>query len=64
MQAQAVPLSERDVYKMAASACRKWQQHVHLHARMDSSMLWHLLDKALHVNHPRTVAHSSRRYSN
>ena len=59
VQAQAVPLSERDVYKMAAPAGRIWRKHVHLHVRTDSSTLWHLLDKALQVKHPRTVVHRS-----
>ena len=57
VQAQAVPLSRRDVYKMAAPAGRTWRKHLHLHVRTDSSTLWHLLDKALQVKHPRTVAH-------
>ena len=47
VQAQVVPLSERDVYKMAAPAGRTWRKHLHLHARTDSSTLWHVLDKAL-----------------
>ena len=57
VQAQAVPLSERDVYKRAAPAGRIWRKHLHLHVRTDSSTLWHLLDKVLQVKHPRTVAH-------
>ena len=61
VQAQAVPLLERDVYKMAAPANRIWQKHLHLdlHVQIDSSTLWHLLDKVLQVKHPRTVAHRS-----
>ena len=58
-QSQAVPLSEKDVYKMAAPAGRIWRKHLHLHVRTESTMLWHLLDKALQVKHPRTVAHKS-----
>ena len=57
VQAQAVPMSERDVYKMAAPAGRVWRKVLHLHVRTDSSALWHLLDVALNVKHPRMVAH-------
>ena len=57
LQAQAVPLSERDVYKMAAPAGRVWRKHLHLHVRIEASTLWHLPDAALPVKHPRTVAH-------
>ena len=56
MQAQAVPLSKRDVYKMAAPAGRIRRKHLHLHVWIDSSTLWHLLERALQVKHPHTVA--------
>ena len=57
VQAQAVPLSEKDVYKMVAPAGRIWRKHLHLHVWTDSSTLWLLLDKALQVKHPCTVAY-------
>ena len=57
VQAHAVPISERDVYKMAAPAGRVWRKVIHLHVRTDSSTLWHPLDMVLDVKHPRTVAH-------
>ena len=50
---------ERAVYKMAAPAGRVWRKHLHLHVRTDSSTIWHLLDAALQVKHPRTMAHRS-----
>ena len=59
VQAQAVTLSEKDVYKMAASVGRIRRKHLHLHVRTDSSTLWNLLDKALQVKHPCTMAHRS-----
>ena len=40
VQAQAVPMSERDVYKMAAPAGRVWRKVLHLHVRTDSSLPW------------------------
>ena len=39
VQALAVPMSERDVYKMAAPAGRVWRKMLHLHVQTDSSTL-------------------------
>ena len=44
---------------MAAPAGRVWRKRLHLHVRIEASTLWHLLDAALQVKHPRTVAHRS-----
>ena len=44
------------MYKMAAPAGRVWRKWLR---PTDFSTLWHLLDVALHVKHPHTVAHKS-----
>ena len=48
-------LEEEDSYKVAAAAGRSWQRILRMHFKTDSSTLWYVLDKALGVQHPRTV---------
>ena len=52
-------LAEGDIYKVAAAAGRSWRRILHLHFKMDSSTLWNVLDKALGVQHPRTVIYQT-----
>ena len=43
MQAQAVPLPERNIYKIAAPTGKIWRKQLYLHVRMHLSTLWFLL---------------------
>ena len=52
-------LGEGDNYKVAAAAGRFWRTILRLHFKTDSSTLWYIPDKALEVQHPRTVIYQT-----
>ena len=58
-QAETIGLTEAVIKKIAGRLGRAWRRQLNLHFRTDSSTLWALLEEALHLVHPRSVAYKA-----